>query len=79
MEDHKLFEEALRKTLVEALERKKPLDEYSDQEQIDTCEKVACLPEFAENLLGNIKSITPITLKRNREANGKFKEQLWKE
>jgi hypothetical protein len=81
MEDDKLFEESLRKTFVEALEKKKPLEEYSDREISDTYEKVlsASLPEFAEILLGNIKSIAPITLKRYREVNGKFKEHLWKE
>ena len=79
MEDHKLFEKALRKTLLEALEREKPLEEYSDQEPIDAGEKVASLPEFGENLLGNLKSIAPITLKRNREVNAMFKEHLWRE
>ena len=81
MEDPELFEEWLRKTFVEALEKKKPLKEYSDQEITDTYEKAlsASLPKFAEILLAKIKSIAPITLKNYREVNGKFKEHLWKE
>ena len=81
MEDDKLFEESLRKTFVEALEKKKPLEEYSDREISDTYEKIlsASLPDFAEILLGNLKSIAPITLKSYRDVNGKFKERLWKE
>ena len=62
------------------MKEKKPLEEYSDREISDTYDKVlsTSLPEFAEILLSNIKSIAPITLKRYREIKGKFEEHLWK-
>ena len=81
MEDAELFEKSLIKTFLEALEKKKPLEEYSDREISDIYDKVlwTSLPESAEILLSNIKSIAPITLKRYREIKGKFEEHLWKE